>query len=118
MPDYSKSLSHNHLALCVSQQAFHATVAINHFKKMQLAHSVGPSDTKAEEINGNMPETNHVSPPPCSPEMKSHVHSLKTSQTLSQFEPHHAPPITEQVKHIYQSEPANLNRYVSTRKFF
>ncbi|GAA6216709.1 calcium/calmodulin-dependent protein kinase type 1D-like [Lates japonicus] len=42
-------------------------------------------------------------------ELKSHYHPLKASQ--SQCGAHHAPTIAEQGKHVYHSEPANLNGY-------
>lgn len=119
------------------KQAFNAAVAINHMKKLQLAHSElvlrqasipeikvidvssptkthkhhdpGRLDTKAVEINGNSHGTNHMSLPTSHVELKSHYHPLKATQ--SQCGGHHPPTIAEQGKHIYHSEPANLNGY-------
>ncbi|XP_056129037.1 calcium/calmodulin-dependent protein kinase IGb [Lampris incognitus] len=123
------------------KQAFNATVAINHMKKLQLAHSellekqvnipdikvidvssptkpcqhLDPEvlDGEVAEINGNIPGTNHMTLPPSPTEPKSHYHQLKTSQ--SHCNPHHAPTIAEQGKHAYHSEPANLNGYGKSR---
>ncbi|XP_070825205.1 calcium/calmodulin-dependent protein kinase IGb [Chaetodon trifascialis] len=119
------------------KQAFNAAVAINHMKKLQLAHSelvlrqasipeikvidvssptktrkhldTGRLDPKAAEINGNPHGTNHMSLPTSHVELKSHYHPLKATQ--SQCGGHHPPTIAEQGKHIYHSEPANLNGY-------
>lgn len=121
------------------QQAFNAAVAINHMKKLQLAHSElslrqasipdirvidlsSPTKTckhlepdklepKGAQVNGNVNETNHMSLPTGHVELKSHFHTLKASQ--SQCGAHHAPTIAEQGKHVYHSEPANLNGFVS-----
>lgn len=50
---------------------------------------------------------------PSSPvDPKSHYHPLKAVQ--SHIGPHHAPTIAEHGKHIYHSEPANLNGSVQT----
>lgn len=122
--------------LCVCpQQAFNAAVAINHMKKMQLAHSdrvlekVGIPDIKVTDVSSSEKNgrnldpkvvesgekmaganllplvTNHV-------DLKSNCHPLKAAQ--SHLGPQHAPTIAEQGKHIYHSEPANLNGSVQT----
>lgn len=122
------------------QQAFNAAVAINHMKKLQLAHSelvlrqasipdirvvdlssptktrkhLEPDkhDPKGAQVSGNMRGTNHMSLPTSSHvELKSHFTPLKATQ--SQCGAHHAPTIAEQGKHVYHSEPANLNGFVS-----
>ncbi|KAM9855681.1 calcium/calmodulin-dependent protein kinase IGb [Aulostomus maculatus] len=123
------------------KQAYNAAVAINHMKKLQLAHSelvlrqasipaikvvdvstpvrqrkhLDPEklDPKTPEINGNVPGTNHMSLPTSHVDLKSHFHPLKTSH--SQSGAHHAPTIAEQGKHVYHSEPANLNGYGKNR---
>ncbi|XP_040912992.1 calcium/calmodulin-dependent protein kinase IGb [Toxotes jaculatrix] len=123
------------------KQAFNAAVAINHMKKLQLAHSelvmrqgsipdikvidlssppknskrLDPDklDHKAVEVKGNVNGTNHMSLPTSQVELKSHYHPLKASQ--SQGAAHHAPTIAEQGKHVYHSEPANLNGYGKNR---
>uniref|UniRef100_A0A4W6FWC0 Calcium/calmodulin-dependent protein kinase IGb n=1 Tax=Lates calcarifer TaxID=8187 RepID=A0A4W6FWC0_LATCA len=120
------------------KQAINAAVAINHMKKLQLAHSrlvlrqssipdikvidlssptknrkrLDPDrvDPKAAEVSGNAHGTNHMSLPTSHVELKSHYHPLKASQ--SQCGAHHAPTIAEQGKHVYHSEPANLNGFV------
>ncbi|XP_041801613.1 calcium/calmodulin-dependent protein kinase IGb [Chelmon rostratus] len=119
------------------KQAFNAAVAINHMKKLQLAHSelvlrkasipdikvidvssptkaskhLDPDklDPKAAEINGRAHGTNHMFPPTGHAELKSHYYPLKATQ--SQCGGHHPPTIAEQGKHVYHSEPANLNGY-------
>ncbi|XP_022618933.1 calcium/calmodulin-dependent protein kinase type 1D-like [Seriola dumerili] len=119
------------------KQAINAAVAINHMKKLQLAHSElvlrqssipdikvidlsspiknrkhldpGKLDPKVAEVEGNVQGTNHMSLPTSHTELKSHYHPLKASQ--SQCGAHHAPTIAEQGKHVYHSEPANLNGY-------
>lgn len=119
------------------KQAYNAAVAINHMKKLQLAHSeqvlrqasipdirvidvssptknrkhLDPDklEPKVPEVSKNMQGTHHISLPTSHVELKSHSHPLKTSQ--SQCNAHHAPTIAEQGKHVYHSEPANLNGY-------
>lgn len=54
--------------------------------------------------------TNHMSLPTSHGDLKSHYHPLKATQ--SQCGAHHAPTIAEQGKHVYHSEPANLNGFV------
>ncbi|XP_067096102.1 calcium/calmodulin-dependent protein kinase IGb [Osmerus mordax] len=109
------------------KQAFNATVAINHMRKLQLAHSekqvripVIVPDIKVVDVS-SPPKTrknldpnllepkeniigDHMALPLSTHELKSH-HPLRTIQS----EPHHAPCISEQGKHVYHSEPANLN---------
>ncbi|MEQ2188293.1 hypothetical protein GOODEAATRI_013521, partial [Goodea atripinnis] len=115
--------------------AYNATVAINHMKKLQLAHTeltlrqtsvpdievidvsspiktrkhLDPDkpEPKKEDVNGNISETHRMSLPTSHVDLKSHFHPLKASQ--SQAAANHAPTIAEQGKHVYHSEPANLN---------
>ncbi|XP_059189197.1 calcium/calmodulin-dependent protein kinase IGb [Centropristis striata] len=119
------------------KQAYNAAVAINHMKKLQMAHSdlvlrqasipdikvtdvsspkknhkrLDPDkfDPKPTEINGKINGTVHMSLPTSPVELKSHYHTLKA--THSQACPHHAPTMAEQGKNVYHSEPANLNGY-------
>ncbi|KAM3871673.1 calcium/calmodulin-dependent protein kinase type 1D-like [Diretmus argenteus] len=118
------------------KQAFNATIAINHMKKLQLAHSelvirqakvpdikvvdlsspvehrthLDPQRPEVVETIG-IPRINHMSLPSSPVDLKSHCHPLKISQSQS----HHAPTIAEQGKHTYHSEPANLNGYGKNR---
>lgn len=69
-------------------------------------------DPKAAEINGRAHGTNHMFPPTGHAELKSHYYPLKATQ--SQCGGHHPPTIAEQGKHVYHSEPANLNGFVQT----
>lgn len=64
-------------------------------------------EAKKEDINGNISETQHMSLPPSHVDLKNHFHPLKASQ--SQNAAQHAPTMAEQGKHVYHSEPANLN---------
>lgn len=119
------------------KQAYNAAIAINHMKKLHLAHTEAAmtprtvpdiqvteassptqrkrSETRTEpkpaQTNGT--EAGHtISLPPLPHgEGKSHPHSLKGS--LSQT--HHTPTIGEQGKSAFYSEPANLNGYAKTR---
>ncbi|KAM9751146.1 calcium/calmodulin-dependent protein kinase IGb [Menidia menidia] len=120
------------------KQAFNATVAINHMKKLHLAHTelalrpttvpdikvIGASspakppkpldlDKTDPDINGNVNGTHHMSLPVSPVDLKSHCHPLKACQ--SQVNGHHAPSMAEQGKHVYHSEPANLNGYAKNR---
>ncbi|KAF7669484.1 hypothetical protein LDENG_00189670 [Lucifuga dentata] len=123
------------------KQVITAAVAINHMKKLQLAHSelirrqtstphikvinqspraqnhkhVEPErlDPTEVEINWNIPGTKHMSPPKNPSEQKSHYQALKTSQ--SQNGSHYAPTIAEQGRHVYHSEPNNLSGYDKNR---
>lgn len=67
---------------------------------------------KVADSNGKVHGTNHMSLPTSHVELKSHFHPLKATQ--SQCAAHHAPTIAEQGKHVYHSEPANLNGFVQT----
>ncbi|XP_037627842.1 calcium/calmodulin-dependent protein kinase IGb isoform X2 [Sebastes umbrosus] len=123
------------------KQAYNATVAINHMKKLQLAHSelalrqanipdikvvdmsspkkshkrLDPDkfDPKLKETNGKVNGTIHMSLPTSPIELKSHFHTLKATQ--SHAGPQHAPTMAEQGKNVYHSEPANLNGYAKNR---
>lgn len=113
------------------QQAFNATVAIRQMKKLQLAHSEsclkqippavpeikviatstpesGRKKLSAEtpEQNGNAP-SNHMNVPSCSTESKSQYHPVRVSHS----ETTHVGTLTiaEKGKHVYHSEPADLN---------
>ncbi|XP_029362245.1 calcium/calmodulin-dependent protein kinase IGb [Echeneis naucrates] len=118
------------------KQAINAAVAINHMKKLQMAHSElvmkqasipdikvidlsSPGknrkrlDPKPAEAGDSVAGTSHMSLPVSQAELKSHYQPLKA--THSQCGAHHAPTIAEQGKHVYHSEPANLNGYVKNR---
>uniref|UniRef100_A0A667YHJ3 Calcium/calmodulin-dependent protein kinase IGa n=1 Tax=Myripristis murdjan TaxID=586833 RepID=A0A667YHJ3_9TELE len=106
------------------RQAFNAASAINHMKKLQLAHGetpasalsipsivvdsaplgAGPCCDEAEVLdrNGNPPATaNHLMPPPCSPELSRGVcPALRTSYS----EPGHSSAPGEPVAHTYRSD--------------
>lgn len=68
-------------------------------------------EPKVPEVNGSVQGTHHMSLPTSHVELKSHCHPLKTSQ--SECSTQHAPTIAEQGKHVYHSEPANLNGFVA-----
>lgn len=70
-------------------------------------------DPKVPQVNGNANGTNHMSVPTSPVELKSHYHPLKTQ---SQSSTHHTPTMAEQGKHVYHSEPANLNGLVSASR--
>ncbi|XP_012689947.1 calcium/calmodulin-dependent protein kinase IGb isoform X2 [Clupea harengus] len=136
------------------KQAYNAAVAINHMRKLQLAHSemamrqnsvvipevnvieastIAPAvephkEPNSDEVNGNLPASQstvmgHVSVPHSCSEPRSHYEAaLSGSQSGPQpTRPHggtlpiHAGTLTnaERGKHVYQSEPANLNGYGS-----
>ena len=138
------------VCVCVPQQAYNAAVAINHMRKLQLAHSemamrqnsvvipevnvieastIAPAvephkEPNSDEVNGNLPASQstvmgHVSVPHSCSEPRSHYEAaLSGSQSGPQpTRPHggtlpiHAGTLTnaERGKHVYQSEPANLN---------
>lgn len=106
------------------QQAFNATVVINHMKKLQLAHSelvvkaqtlnmptIQVIDVSSPANSHNPldpdrlePKVNQITLPISSRDTKSHQ-PLK----ISQSEPAHAHTLTETGKYAYHSEPANLN---------
>ena len=126
-----------HIAcLCVGwlQQAFNATVAINHMKKLQLAHSEmlakqaqGPvPDIKVVDLstpgpsrknlvlenlepNGNLSH-GHMTLPSNPNEPKSHYYPTRPNHSEpTHAEGCHALTLAEKGKHAYHSEPANLN---------
>ncbi|XP_061627369.1 calcium/calmodulin-dependent protein kinase type 1D-like [Phyllopteryx taeniolatus] len=105
------------------KQAFNATVAVNHMKKLQLAHAERlPEAARVPEIRAVEasppvsrrkrldPEeeteaaADHTSPLAGHVDSKCRFRPLKASQTA-----HRAPTVAEQGKYIYHSEPANLN---------
>ncbi|KAJ3586328.1 hypothetical protein NHX12_012728 [Muraenolepis orangiensis] len=83
------------------KQAFNATVAINHMKKLQAAHSetvVRQADVPdIRVVDVSSPPVPHKRLDPT--ELKSHFFPLKTCHSQSQ--PHHAPTIAE---HAYHSD--------------
>uniref|UniRef100_A0A4W4DWY3 Protein kinase domain-containing protein n=1 Tax=Electrophorus electricus TaxID=8005 RepID=A0A4W4DWY3_ELEEL len=115
------------------KQAFNATVAINHMKRLHLAHCVKQSQTppqppdikvtstsspKAEcknlasdnlEANNGLPSSGHINVPAGPTDVKGQYMSLKVSPR----EITHAGTLTvvKKSKHVYLSEPANLNGY-------
>ncbi|KAI2649474.1 Calcium/calmodulin-dependent protein kinase type 1G [Labeo rohita] len=118
------------------KQAFNATVVIHHMKKLQLAHSeacvhlkhtpgavpeikvIGTSTPESvrkklfaetPEPNGNIP-SNQMNVPSGSTESKSQYHPVRVSHS----ETTHVGTLTiaEKSKHVYHSEPADLNGYV------
>ncbi len=117
------------------QQAFNATVAIHHMKKLQLAHSeacLRLKQTPVPEIkviatstpesvhkkllaetpepNGSVP-SNQMNVPSGSTESKSHFHPVRVSHSETTT---HVGTLTiaEKSKHVYHSQPADLNGYV------
>lgn len=127
--DLFSSLGLIRYLFCVFQQAFNATVAINHLKKLQLAHgeaSVKQSQTQTQlpdikiistshpeatdnnpvhdnlEPNGNLPS--HMALPSVSMETKTQYLLPKGSHSVTLT-------VTEKTKHVYHSEPGNLNGY-------
>lgn len=113
--------------VCVFQQAFNATVAINHMKKLQLAH--GEASVKQSQIHSQLPDINvistlhpeatdnnlvhenlepngnmlnHMTLPSVSMETKYLLPKVSHSATLT---------VTEKTKQVYHSEPGNLNGY-------
>uniref|UniRef100_A0A672IPB1 Calcium/calmodulin-dependent protein kinase IGb n=1 Tax=Salarias fasciatus TaxID=181472 RepID=A0A672IPB1_SALFA len=114
------------------KQAYNAAIAINHMKKLQLAHSelaakkesvpdIQVVDLSSPAKNRKNPDPgrpepramHHMSLPESPTEPKSHFYPLKASQ--SQGSTYHAPSMAEQGKHAYHSEPANLNGYGKNR---
>ncbi|XP_049318670.1 calcium/calmodulin-dependent protein kinase IGb isoform X5 [Astyanax mexicanus] len=118
------------------KQAFNATVAIHHMKKLQLAHceaalkqSQAPPPPPAikvittsspeavrknpapetQEPNGNLPTVYMTVPPATHLDAKGSCHPPKVAHR----ETAHAGTLTvaEKGKHVYHSEPANLNGY-------
>ncbi|KAM9445414.1 calcium/calmodulin-dependent protein kinase IGb isoform 2-T2 [Clarias gariepinus] len=115
------------------KQAFNATVAINHMKKLQLAHgeasvkriqaqiqlpdikiisTSNPEQTDNDlvhdslEPNGSLPYS-HITLPPVSLETKAQYLLPKVSHSVTLT-------VTEKSKHVYHSEPGNLNGYEKT----
>ncbi|XP_034392400.1 calcium/calmodulin-dependent protein kinase IGb [Cyclopterus lumpus] len=118
------------------KQAYNATVAINHMKKLHLAHAerdlrkTSIPDIKVIDVSSpkktnkrldpdkfdpkvKVSGTIHMSLPTSPIDTKSHYHTLKATQ--SQCVSHHAPTMAEQGKNVYHSEPANLNGYGKNR---
>uniref|UniRef100_A0A8C3A159 Calcium/calmodulin-dependent protein kinase IGb n=1 Tax=Cyclopterus lumpus TaxID=8103 RepID=A0A8C3A159_CYCLU len=116
------------------KQAYNATVAINHMKKLHLAHAerdlrkTSIPDIKVIDVSSpkktnkrldpdkfdpkvKVSGTIHMSLPTSPIDTKSHYHTLKATQ--SQCVSHHAPTMAEQGKNVYHSEPANLNGCVT-----
>nr|XP_005174188.2 calcium/calmodulin-dependent protein kinase IG isoform X1 [Danio rerio] len=112
------------------KQAFNATVAINHMKKLQQAHSEAcvrlkdsPRDVPEikviasstpesvrKKLLSETPEPNGSMNVPCgSTEAKSQYHPMRVSHS----ETTHVGTLTiaEKGKHVYHSEPADLNGY-------
>ncbi|XP_029101901.1 calcium/calmodulin-dependent protein kinase type 1D-like isoform X1 [Scleropages formosus] len=111
------------------KQAFNAAVAINHMKKLHLAHSECPADhgpgsvpdiqvvdvsspeAVRRDLDPELPEPRrgardgHMALPANHNEPKSHYHPLR----ISHSEPPHALAVGEKGRHAYHSEPANLN---------
>lgn len=104
-------------------------------KKMHLAHSdmvlkklsipdIKVTDSSSSEKNGRnldpkvvengekVASTNLMPLPTSHVDLKSHYQPLKAVQ--SHLGPHHAPTMAEQGKHVYHSEPSNLNGFVQT----
>ncbi|XP_024239865.1 calcium/calmodulin-dependent protein kinase IGb isoform X2 [Oncorhynchus tshawytscha] len=111
------------------KQAFNATVAINHMKKLQLAHSelVVKAQTlnmpTIQVIDVSSPANSHNPPDPDRLEPKGNQITLPISSRdtkshqplkISQSEPAHAHTLAETGKYAYHSEPANLNTYRAT----
>ncbi|GAA6107024.1 calcium/calmodulin-dependent protein kinase IGb isoform X1 [Tachysurus ichikawai] len=115
------------------KQAFNATVAINHMKKLQLAHGEASAKQSLKQIqlpdikvtsmphpeatdnhpihdnqepNGNIP-CGHMTLPSVSLETKAQYLLPKVSHSVTLT-------VTEKTKHVYHSEPGNLNRYEKT----
>lgn len=72
---------------------------------------VDKPEQKAAEVNGNINGTQHIPLPLSHVDLKNHFHPLKASQSESGV--HHTHYIADQGKHVYHSEPANLNGFVS-----
>lgn len=67
-------------------------------------------DPKVVENGEKVASTNLMPLPTSHADLKGHYHPLKAAQ--SHLGPHHAPTIAEQGKHVFHSEPANLNGFV------
>lgn len=120
------------------QQAFNATVAIHHMKKLQLANSEASVHVKQTSASAPVPEikvittstpesvrkkmftetpepngnilSNQINMASGSTESKSQYHPVRVSHS----EATHVGTLTiaEKSKHVYHSEPADLNGYV------
>lgn len=120
------------------KQAYNAAVAINHMKKLQLAHTEAvlrqasipdikvtdvSSPTRQRKTKPDKPEprptettgtgTAHITLPVHHTDGKSYFHSLKATQSQTT---HHTPTMAEQGKNAFYSEPANLNGYAKNRQ--
>ncbi|XP_051961646.1 calcium/calmodulin-dependent protein kinase type 1D-like isoform X1 [Xyrauchen texanus] len=117
------------------KQAFNATVAINHMMKVQLAHSEAgvrqnqtpPSVPEIKVITTSTPESVHKKLPTVPPDLNSNSASnqmnVPASSTeyksqylsirVSHSETTHVGTLSvaEKNKHVYHSEPADLNGY-------
>ncbi|KAJ8258006.1 hypothetical protein GJAV_G00192090 [Gymnothorax javanicus] len=114
------------------KQAFNATMAINHMKKLHLAHSEmiakqprqgpvpdikvvdlsspGNLDPEHQEPNGNRQSDSYINLPSIPTDPKSHYYPMRANHTELTFaEGSHALSLAEKGKHAYHSEPANLN---------
>ncbi|XP_061550328.1 calcium/calmodulin-dependent protein kinase type 1G-like isoform X2 [Phycodurus eques] len=111
------------------KKAFNATVAVNHMKKLRLAHaerlpeSARVPDIRAVEASPPVSRRKRLDPEKETEEAADHAGPLaghvdlkcrfrppKASQTV-----HRAPTVAEQGKYIYHSEPANLNGCAKNR---
>ncbi|XP_061120116.1 calcium/calmodulin-dependent protein kinase type 1D-like [Syngnathus typhle] len=118
------------------KQAINATVAINHMKKLQLAHAAAGQVPKIaripdihvvkasspvlqhkglnvhddQEAEGKMASASHMSLPDSHVDLRCHFHPLKANHSME-----HPPTIAETEKYIFHSEPANLNGYGKSR---
>lgn len=127
-------LSWSEVLISSLQQAFNATVAIRQMKKLQLAHSEAclkhnpptvpeimviatntPESVRKKQfaetpqLNGHAP-SHQMNVPGGSTEAKSQYHPMRVSHS----ETTHVGTLTiaEKGKHVYHSEPADLNGYV------
>lgn len=111
------------LSFCVLQQAFNATVAINHMKKLQLAH--GDTLAKQSQTQTQLPDIKVIST--SHPEatdnnlvhdnlepngnLPSHMPSVSMETKMPMVSHSVTLTVTEKAKHVYHSEPRNLNGY-------
>uniref|UniRef100_A0A8C2C0M8 Calcium/calmodulin-dependent protein kinase IGb n=1 Tax=Cyprinus carpio TaxID=7962 RepID=A0A8C2C0M8_CYPCA len=134
--DTEQALRHPCLNLCISL-SFNATVAIHHMKKLQLANSEASVHVKQTSASAPVPEikvittstpesvrkkmftetpkpngnilSNQINMASGSTESKSQYHPVRVSHS----EATHVGTLTiaEKSKHVYHSEPADLNGY-------
>lgn len=113
---------------CVLQQAFNATVAINHLKKLHLAHCEAlaasaqaleqvpdveivdlssPEESQRDlEVEGLEPGPDSRTALPLGPkETKEHCYALRSSHS----EPGRSHSAVGKERHTYRSEPTSLN---------